>query len=107
MAVGLFRSLFLFSRQRISLVLYRIIPVAIDILFLRARGELRAFDFAAWIGSNRAMAAPSILLVEIRYMAIAVALETSLHLCDRIIKFVDKDLHFLQKAISTQLLGRH
>ena len=95
MAVSLLRSLFLLSRQRISFVLCRIVPVAVDIPFLRARGELRAFGLAAWMGGSRAMAAPGILLIETRYLAVAIALETSLHLYSKIMGFVDEDLRFL------------
>ena len=71
------------------------VPVAVDTPFLCVRGELRAFGLAAWIGDSRVMAVPSILLVEMRYIAVAIAFETSLHLCGGIIGFADKDLHFL------------
>ena len=46
------------------------------------------------------MAAFGILLVKARYMAIAVTFEASLYLYGGIMGFVDKDLRFLQKAIS-------
>ena len=71
------------------------VPVAIDTPFLRTWGELRVFGLAAWMGGNRTMAAPGILLVETRYIAVAIAFETSLHLYGGIIGFVDKDLRFL------------
>ena len=83
------------------------VPVAVDTPFLRARGELRAFGLAAWMGSSRAVAVLGILLAEARYMAVAVAFETSLHFCGGIIGFTNEDLRFLQKAISIQLLGRY
>ena len=107
MAVGFFRSFFLFSRQQAPFVLCYIVPVAIDIPFLRVRGELRAFGLAVWMGGSCAVVAPGILLVETRYIAVAIVFEASLHFYGGIIGFANEDLRFLQKAISIQLLGRH
>jgi hypothetical protein len=95
MAVDLLYSFFLFFRQRVSFILYHIIPIIVDIPFLCARGELRAFGLAVWMGGSRAMAVSGILFAKARYMAVAVAFEASLHLCGKIIGFANEDLRFL------------
>ena len=47
------------------------------------------------MGGSRVIAVSGILLVETRYIAVAVAFEASLHLYGGIIGFVDEDLRFL------------